>query len=290
MLEFAGVCTAHRTEIFKFVGMIMSEKLRFLTISLILCLSAGCAVNPITGEEEFMILGEQQDVALGKKYAPEVEKQMGGRIANDALQNYVNSVGQKVAKVSHRRNWEYQFVALDDDSVNAFALPGGYIFITKGMLKQLTTESQLASILAHETVHVVARDTAVLMSREIGIGILLSAAISDSTSSTARTAADLTRQILGLRFSRRDEKDADLAGLDYMVRAGYDPNGMVETMQILDSQQKERPIEFFSTHPIPENRMAYLKARIQSRYRRREGLRTGKEDFHAAVLSRLKDK
>ncbi len=268
----------------------MYEKLRFLTISLILCLSAGCVVNPITGEEEFMLMGEQQDIEIGKKYAPELEKQMGGKITNDALQNYVNSVGQKVARVSHRRSWEYQFVALDDDSVNAFALPGGYIFITKGMLKQLTTESQLAGILAHETAHVVARDTAVLMSREIGIGILLSAAVSEDTSRSVRTAADLTRQILSLRFSRRDEKDADLAGLDYMVRAGYDPNGMVETMQILQKQQKTRPIEFFSTHPIPENRMAYLKARIQSRYRRREGLRTGKEDFHAAVLSHLKDK
>ncbi|MHC4656480.1 MAG: M48 family metalloprotease [Planctomycetota bacterium] len=268
----------------------MYEKLRFLTISLILCLSAGCVVNPITGEEELMLMGEQQDVAIGKKYAPELEKQMGGKIDNSSLQNYVNNVGLKVAKVSHRRNWDYHFVALEDDTVNAFALPGGYIFITKGMLRQLTTESQLASILAHETAHVVARDTAALMSREIGIGILLSAAVSDSTSRTARTAADLTRQIIGFRFSRRDEKDADLAGLDYMVRAGYDPNGMVETMQILESRQKERPIEFFSTHPNPENRMAYLKSRIHSRYRRRQGLRTGKEEFQSAVLAHIKKK
>lgn len=268
----------------------MSQKSRFLAVSFILFLSAGCAVNPITGEEEFMLMGEQQDVAIGKKYAPELEKQMGGKIDNASIQNYVNSVGQKVANVSHRRSWNYQFVALEDDMINAFALPGGYIFITKGMLSKLTTESQLASILAHETAHVVARDTAVLMSREIGISILLSAAISDSTSSTAQTAADLTRQIIGFRFSRRDEKDADLAGLDYMVRAGYDPNGMVETMQILESQQKERSIEFFSTHPNPENRIVYLKSRIGSRYRKREGLRIGKEDFHSAVLAHIKKK
>jgi len=266
----------------------MSIKLKFLTVNLILFLSAGCAVNPITGKEELMLMGEEQDAAIGKKYAPELEKQMGGKINNAALQNYVNTVGQKVANVSHRRSWNYQFVALDDDMVNAFALPGGYIFITKGMLKQLTTESQLAAILGHETAHVVARDTAALMSREIGISILLSAAMSDSTSSTARTAADLTRQIIGLRFSRSDEKDADLAGLDYMVRAGYDPNGMVETMQILQNQQKERPIEFFSTHPNPENRIGYLKSRIAARYRKTEGLRIGKEDFHSAVLVHIK--
>lgn len=266
----------------------MSIKLKVLVVSFILILSAGCAVNPITGEEEFMLLSEKQDVELGQKYAPEIEKQLGGKINNAALQNYVNSVGQKVANVSHRRSWDYQFVALDDDMVNAFALPGGHIFITKGMLSKLSTESQLASILGHEVAHVVARDTAVLMSREIGISILLSAAVSDSTSRTTRTAADLTRQIIGFQFSRRDEKDADLAGLDYMVRAGYDPNGMVETMQILESQQKERPIEFFSTHPNPENRTLYLKSRIDSRYRKREGLRIGKEDFHSAVLANIK--
>ncbi len=269
------------------MGLIMSEKLKFLVVSLILLLSAGCAVNPITGEEEFMLLSENQDVELGQKYAPELEKQMGGKIKNAALQNYVSSVGQKVANVSHRRSWDYQFVALDDDMVNAFALPGGHIFITKGMLKELTTESQLASVLGHEVAHIVARDTAVLMSREIGIGILLSAAISDSTSRTTRTVADVTRQIIGLRFSRRDEKDADLAGLDYMVRAGYDPGGMVETMQILERRQKVRPIEFFSTHPSPENRIGYLKSRIDSRYRKREGLRIGKEDFNSAVLAHI---
>ena len=260
----------------------------FLTTSLILAICAGCAVNPITGQEEFMLLGEQQDVALGKNYAPEIEKQMGGRIADEALQNYVNTVGQKIAKVSHRRSWDYHFVALDDDMVNAFALPGGYIFITKGMLKQLTTESQLASVLGHEVSHVVARDTAALMSREIGIDILMAAAVSNRTSSTVRTASDLTRQIIGLRFSRTDEKDADMAGMDYMVRAGYDPNGMVETMQMLQNQQKVRSIEFFSTHPNPENRVGYLKARINSRYRRREGLLTGKKEFNSAVLNRLK--
>ena len=267
----------------------MSEKLRLLTIGLLLCLGAGCAVNPITGEEELMFLPEEQDFAIGKKYAPELEKQMGGRINSGSLQNYVDTVGQKIARVSHRKSWEYHFVALNDDSVNAFALPGGYIFVTKGMLKQLTTESQLAAILAHETAHVVARDTAVLMSREIGIGILLSAVTSESTSRSVTTAANLTRQILGLRFSRKDERDADLAGLGYMARAGYNPHGMVETMQMLQNQQQVRPIEFFSTHPAPENRMVYLKARIEARHRDLEGLKVGKKEYHTAVLGRLKD-
>ena len=94
----------------------MSQKIRFLTTSLILAFCAGCVVNPITGQEEFIIMAESQDVAIGKKYAPELEKQMGGRIADAALQNYINTIGQKVAKVSHRRTWDYHFVALDISS------------------------------------------------------------------------------------------------------------------------------------------------------------------------------
>lgn len=266
----------------------MSERYGILTTAILLALFAGCAVNPLTGEQEFMLMTESQDLEIGNKYAPQIEKEMGGKIPDNALQNYINSVGQEVAMVSHRRTWQYHFAALDDDMVNAFALPGGYIFITKGMLKHLSTEAQLASVLGHEVAHIVARDTAALMSREIGIDILLAAVTTESTSSTVRTAADLTRQIIGLRFSRRDEKDADYAGLDYMVRAGYNPNGMVETMQILQDQQKTRTIEFLSTHPNPTNRVAYLKERIASRYRKLEGLKIGKDEFTTAVLNRLK--
>ena len=267
----------------------MSKKLRFLTIFLILCLIAGCAVNPITGQEELMLIGKNQDLEIGRKYAPEIEKQMGGSIKNEALQNYINTVGQKIAAVSHRMGWEYHFAALEHDSLNAFALPGGYVFITKGMLKELQTEAQLAAILGHEVGHIVARDTAALMSRQIGMNLLLTAAASQTSSQGAITAAQLATQIIGLKFSREDERDADLAGLGYMVRAGYDPYGMVETMQMLERKNTIRPIEFFSTHPSPANRMTYLRARIQARYRNIEGLKVAKEQYSSAVLKYLKE-
>jgi predicted Zn-dependent protease len=203
----------------------MSNKPGLLILGFIFCLCTGCAINPVTGEEQLMLVSEQQDIEIGRKYAPEVEKQMGGRIANESLQNYVDSVGQKIARVSHRPDWEYHFAALEDKSINAFALPGGYIFITKGMLEKLTTEAQLAAILAHEITHVVARHVSANMSREIGISILLSAVISDKTPEGVLTATELGRQILGLQYSRKDEQEADLGGLDYMVWAGYNPYG-----------------------------------------------------------------
>lgn len=266
----------------------MVKKFQPLILALSLCFFTGCVVNPITGEEELMLIPEQQDIAIGKKYAPEVEKQMGGRIANANLQNYIDRVGQAIARVSHKRNFEYHFVALQHESVNAFALPGGYVFITKGMLAKLTTEAQLAAILGHEVTHIVARDVSVAMSRQIGIGLLLSAVTSEKTPRGVLTAANLTRQILDLQYSREDEKDADIGGLDYMVRAGYNPYAMVETMQMLQNQQRTRPVEFFSTHPNPENRIAYLTQEIQAKYYNLEGLKIGKDDYHRNILSALK--
>lgn len=265
----------------------MSGKLSLLILGSVLFLCAGCATNPITGQQELMLLPEEQDFAIGRKYAPELEKQMGGRIENEGLQNYIDSVGQKIARVSHKPYWEYHFAALKDDSVNAFALPGGHIFITKGMLEHLQTEAQLAAILAHETVHVVARDTSNVMSNEIGISLLLSAVTSEETSRGVMTAANLTRQIIGLRYSRKDEREADLGGLSYMVAAGYNPNGMVETMQMLQDQQKVKTIEFLSSHPSPENRVGYLTQEIQMKYQNLAELKTAREDYHRAVLDRL---
>ena len=150
-----------------------------------------------------MLFDENQDVEMGKKYAPEVEKQLGGRIENSVLQNYIDSVGQKVAKVSQRPDIEYHFVALNDKTVNAFALPGGYIFITSGLLKKLTSESQLASVLAHETAHVVARDTMQSLSNEMGVELLLSAITTEKTPKTAVTIANVTSQIIGSQIRPR---------------------------------------------------------------------------------------
>ena len=150
---------------------------RFLILSCFLFLCSGCMDNPITGERELMFFPEEQDLEIGRAYAPEIEKQLGGRIKDEQLQNYINDIGQKISRYSHKPSWEYHFTVLNHDMVNAFALPGGYIFITRGMLEKLKTEAQLAGILAHETVHVVARDTSNAMSNQIGLGLLLSAGV-----------------------------------------------------------------------------------------------------------------
>ena len=265
----------------------MRNKFALLILELFFCLFTGCAVNPITGEEELMLFPEEQDIAIGRQYAPEIEKQMGGRIPDPALQNYIDSVGQSVARVSYKPYLEYSFVALNDKSINALALPGGAVFVTKGMLEKLDSEAQLAAILAHEITHIVARDVSNAMSNQIGINLVLSAVTSKKTPQSVLTIADLAQQIIGLRYSRKDEQEADLGGLNYMVAAGYNPYGMVETIQMLQNLNQTRPIEFLSSHPSPENRIGYLTQAIQTKYYNLAGLKIAKEDYYKSVRTRL---
>jgi len=239
-----------------------------------------------------MLFPVNQDFEIGRLYAPEIEKELGGKIDDDDLQNYIDSIGQKIARFSHKPNWEYHFVALKHNSINAFALPGGYIFITKGMLEKLQTEAQLAAVLAHEIVHVVARDTSNAMSKQIGIGLLLTVvtfegATSEESAQGAFAAAQIVQLIIALQYSRQDERQADLGGIDYMVVAGYNPTGMVETMQMLEKESEIRQVEFLSSHPSPQNRVAYLSQKIQSRNYPLADLRIGKDTYKTTILDLL---
>lgn len=247
----------------------------------------GCAVNPVTGQEELMFFGPEKDVELGRKYAPEIERALGGRFPDENLQSYVNRVGQRMARVCHRPDISYHFTVVQQKGVNAFAVPGGYVYITSGLLEKLDSEGQLAAILGHEVGHVVARDTLVAMSRQIGMTALVAAAaVSDAPGDVTR-AAGFISGVLTLQYSRDDEKDADLVGLSYMIQAGYDPNEMVATMQVLQELQTVRPIEFFSTHPNPESRIAYLQERIRWRYAMFTELKRGEEEYQENVLAVL---
>jgi len=271
------------------VDIIMAGKLTLLILSLILCFCIGCAVNPITGQEELMFISENQDIEIGQKYAPEIEKQLGGKIDDESLQNYIDSVGQRIARISHRPNWEFHFTAVEHKMVNAVALQGGYIFVTKGMLEKLTTEAQLAALLAHEIVHITARHSSAAISRQMGLSFLFlgASAAGAKIPQDAGRAAGLALQLIGLKYSRVQERMADVAGMDYMVVAGYNPHGAVQLMQMLQDQDKVRPVEFLSSHPSPKNRIISLNARIQTRYSSPEGLRIGKNSYRTTVLDRL---
>jgi len=262
---------------------------RFLILfSISFCLAAaGCVLNPATGEKQFMLFTPEQRVELGSKLAPEFEKQSGGRIEDPQLQNYINRVGQKIANCTGAGEMEFHYTAVNDSSVNAFAVPGGYVFITKGMLKKLKSEAQLAGVFGHETAHIMACGATEAMSRQMGVEILMSLIVSDETPETVLQISQLVWNLNQLRYSRKDETEADLRGLDYMVKAGYNPYAMAETMDMLMAESKSEPIEFLSTHPNSENRRELLVETIQQRYYNLTQMKISAEDYRQNVLGRL---
>jgi len=267
------------------------------TIALLL-LFAGCAVNPVTNEREFSLMSEAQEIEAGRKAYPLYTQKSGGQYLDDGLQGYVSEVGRKIAAVSHRPGLTYSFNVVNDDNINAYALPGGNISITRGLLAKLSNESQLAAVLAHEIGHVTARHGAQGYTRQVLAGVLSTAGIA------AMEAADVNGReiiagggLLGMQlvltsYSRDQERQADKLGTEYMVAAGYDPRGMVEVMEVLDSARKGSPStieQMFSSHPLTSDRLEAAKRRTDSypdRFKTIE--RLGREPFEEETL-KLKD-
>ncbi len=263
-------------------------KLLSLSILILLPLAlliSGCETNPVTGKEEFLLVSPEEEKLMGAEQSQQVEKELGQSVKDQQLQNYINSVGQNIAKISHTPDAGFSYKAIDHQSVNAFALPGGYIYITTGLLKVLNNEAQLAGVLAHETAHVTARHIAQQITRNIIIDAGFGVAGSQASSSAVRVA-NIVRQLEGMSFTREQERQADEVGLDYLVKAGYTPFGMTETMEILQNESGSRTIEFLSTHPNPENRIGYLVERINEKGYRGEG-KIGQKEYSGNVLSRL---
>ena len=243
--------------------------MRFAAAALLLALG-GCAVNPATGERQLSFVGEGQEIAMGRDADPGIVAQMG-LYPDSAVQRYVRDLGLRMAAVSERPELPWTFRVLDDPTVNAFALPGGYIYITRGILTHLTSEAQLAGILGHEIGHVTARHSVNQMSRSqlAQVGLIVGMVVSE----TVREYGGLAVQGLGLltlSYGRGDELQADELGLRYMTRLGYDPSELAGVMEMLarnselSAGEGGRVPEWLSTHPNPENRVERIQAGIDA--------------------------
>lgn len=232
--------------------------------------------NPVTDEEQYVAMTREQEIALGLQAAPEMAQEYGGLDPDQNAQALVDDVCNRLLQQSGASESDYPFechLLADDETINAFALPGGQVFITSALFDQLGTEGQLAGVLAHEIVHVVARHSAQQMAQiELSQGLTGAAVIAtydpDNPSSmrTAQVAA-LIAQVVNMRFSRQDELQSDRLGVRYMSEAGYDPRSMIDVMEILAAASEgARPPEFFSTHPNPENRIANIQEAIQEEF------------------------
>jgi predicted Zn-dependent protease len=228
-------------------------------------------VNPVTGEKQHVALSVDQEKALGLASAPQMAAQMGGEASpSEPDARRVAEVGRRIVERSNAGRSPYadtfRFHLLNDpETVNAFALPGGQIFITEGLLRRLQTEAQLAGVLGHETGHVVHRHAAEQLAKgQLGqlLGAAAGVAADDGSGrgANAQAIAAMVNQMVQLRYSRQDESEADRYGVDAMAEAGYDPRAMLEVLQILkEASAGPRPPEILSSHPLPETRIRELQ-------------------------------
>jgi predicted Zn-dependent protease len=227
---------------------------------------SGCAVNPATGNNQLMLVSEAQEIQMGQQADVAVVASIG--LYPDAVwQSYIQQFGARIAATSERPNLPWTFRVVDDPAVNAFALPGGFVYVTRGLLAHLTSEAELASVVGHEIGHVTARHTAAEMSKQqlIGLGLAAGSMASSQVAKYAG-AANQALGILYLKFSRDDESQADQLGLRYMRRADFDPRQMPEVFRMLErlsaAQGGGRLPTWLETHPSPANRVAAINGQI----------------------------
>lgn len=217
-----------------------------------------CARNPATGDRELMLVSESQEVAMGKEADPQIVAQMG-LVQDERLQAYVARLGQRLAQTSERPGLPWTFRVIDDPVVNAFAVPGGFIYVTRGILVHLNSEAELVSVLGHEIGHVTARHSAAQMSKSqlAGLGLVVGTILKPELGQYANVASQ-GLGLLFLKFGRDDEREADDLGLRYLRRTGYDPRQMPSVYTLLDRVSQAsgggRVPGWLSTHPDPGDR------------------------------------
>lgn len=233
-------------------------------------------VNPITGEKQHIDLTPEQEVAMGLQSAPQMAQEYGGLYQDNEVQQQAKAVGYKLVKQVEAEakakgvQQPYQFdfhVLADDQTVNAFALPGGQIFITAGLLGRLKSEDQLAGVLGHEIGHVIHRHSAQQMAQSSFyqglVGAVATATTDPYSGMGGGQIAQYVAQIQQMKFGRKDELQSDEFGVKYMVQAGYNPEAMIQVMEILaEASGGAQRDEFMSSHPSPENRIAKIKEHI----------------------------
>jgi predicted Zn-dependent protease len=266
---------------------------RFLVTLVIVLGVVSCATNPVTGKRELAMLSESDEIKLGRENDPKIRAAYG-LYDDPALQAYVQQIGEKVAANSHRPELIYRFAVLDSPEVNAFALPGGYIYVTRGILAYLNSEAELAAVLGHEVGHVTARHSVTQISRaqaaNLGFGIG-SIFIPELRNQAAQSLFNVLGGAILSGYGREDELEADRLGAEYLARNGYDPEAMIKVIGVLKNQEefdKERakaegraPRAYhgvFATHPKNDQRLQEVVAEAKN-FKTSTAARIGRDEF-----------
>jgi predicted Zn-dependent protease len=237
------------------------------TLLFIYYLFYSCATNPVTGKKEFMLVSKEQEIAMGQQADPEIVSYFG-LYDNEALQRFIDEKGQEMAKISHRSELKYDFKIVDSPVVNAFAVPGGYVYFTRGIMAHFNNEAEFAGVLGHEIGHITARHSAKQQSNTLlaqaGLiaGILISPEVAQF--------ADIAQQGIGLlflQFSRNHESQSDRLGVEYSTKIGYNAAEMADFFRTLDRLQTQSGAgeipTFLSTHPDPNDRLEKVRQQAE---------------------------
>lgn len=234
---------------------------------------AGCAVNPVTGRQELMLMSESQEIQVDRENSPHQISADFGEVQDSGLNNYLSYVGENIARTTHRPDMPYSFHALNAPYVNAYAFPGGTIGITRGILLDLDNEAELASLIGHEAGHVSARHTSQRMTRSL----LAAVALSGVSAAAGSDMGDLVSGLGGIGagallagYSRNQEREADSLGLEYMVGADYNPQGFTGLMDMLNEmsgKDESAMAVLFSTHPMSSERYRTAMNEVSGRYK-----------------------
>ncbi len=226
--------------------------------------------NPITGETQRVALTPEQEIALGHNTAPQMAAQFGGLSRNEQAVKTVKALGAKLVarSVAAKSPYKYSFnVLADARTINAFALPGGPIFITEGLLRLLRTEGEVAGVLGHEIGHVIARHSAERLAKQQLTQGLIGAVVVGSGDYNTAQMAQVVGSIINMKYGREDEIESDILGVRIVAETGYDPRAMLRVMEVLaKASSGARQPEFLSTHPDPGNRAERIKAEIGKRF------------------------
>lgn len=230
----------------------------------------GCYTNPTTGRSSIEVYSHDQEIALGQQMGPQFISQSGGEVSDAALKAYVTELGMKLkeqVETPEQRGLPWNFALLNSPEINAFALPGGRVHITIGLAKLLTNEAQMAGVLGHEIGHVTARHSNERASDSVLIGIGAAVAGVAVGDESAGQIINQGGELVLLKFSRKQESEADYLGMRYMSKAGYNPIGQKSVMEVLrDASKGGRDAEIFATHPYPETRIKDIEKLLAGEY------------------------
>jgi predicted Zn-dependent protease len=232
--------------------------MRLPVLLIVAALAAACATNPVTGKKELSFISEAEEVAMGQQADAEIRREMGV-YPDEELQRYVSDIGMRLAQQSHRPNLAWTFTVVDSPAINAFAVPGGFVYITRGILPYLSDESELAGVLGHEIGHVTARHVNQQLSRQTmgGIGLMVLSIFVPQTA-PFQDVSSMGLGMLFLKYGRDDELESDRLGMEYAAALGYDPSAVPRFLSTLSRVSKltERGVpNWLSTHPEPESRV-----------------------------------